>query len=811
MSPLLAKSYNTKKYPHHPPDYALLTQHSRDVAEACRALAKSIGEIALENLALTEIDREKFQEKLKANGWIQDLGKSSSHFQTMLSGASDSFQLVRHETVSGFLILHKNSPLRGWLSEKFSEQELLTIVWAAMGHHRKFSEETKPNEKTSIPLSVHVSHDDFQAILREMAHDLDLSAPPQIKSDLRIEIKRDNSPDIAARRELTALQDDFDIEAESFDDDFQKRELALLKGLGIAADVAASAIAKRKITSYSLGDFVNESLKVGLTNDNLDKIISKSTDNSDFKGFHEFQEKVAASQDYLTFARAGCGSGKSLAAYLWAQNWCKKFADEGRTNFRIFFCLPTTGTTTEHFKDYALESGITPELIDLTHSRSKVDLQNIAETAEQEEIQEDSDSPARDVLKAERDKIEALKLWDTPLSVTTADTVLGLMANSRRSLISLPAIMCGAIVFDEIHAFDEQLFGHLLVFLKNLPRLPVLLMTASLPEQRIRAIEAVRSDKIHYVSGDKRLEELKRYQIREVSDTQDIWREIESCLSNNGKVLWIRNRVDWANDTYKDCREYYRKNFSGASVNVYHSRLKYKHRSKRHGRVISDFKRDNAPTILVATQVAEMSLDLSADLLITDIAPIPSLIQRMGRLNRKLKPEDAPNTKPALICHLPNDDEDFKPYEKEQLEAAWKWVTELKKYGDELNQKDLANAFSDFDDTAIFDIEEAERRAVFFSGLWQTRPGMTRGAGYTISVILEADRDEWRRDANNKKFKEPDSDWLREHEVSIPIKTEVLAWEKFGGLRVAPRAAVEYDYDENTGEGTGAKWRKQSK
>lgn len=807
MNPLLAKSYNKEKYSNRPPDYALLTQHSRDVAEACRALAESVGKTALSNLALTDVDYEKFREKLKATGWIQDLGKSSSHFQTMLSGASDSFQLVRHETISGFLMLHESSPLQGWLSEKFSEQEILAIIWAAMGHHRKFSKETKPEEKSSMALKVYISHDNFQTILREMAHDLGLSIPPQIKRDLTIEMKRDNSPDIAARRELTVLQDDFDIEAEDFDDDFQKRELALLKGLGIAADVAASAIAKKELINYSLADFVNESLKVGLTNDNLDKIISKSTDSPDFKGFHCFQEEVGASQNYLTFARAGCGSGKSLAAYLWAQNWCKKFADEGRTNFRFFFCLPTTGTTTEHFKDYALESGITSELLDLTHSRSKVDLQNIAETAEQEEIQENSDNPARDILKAERDKIESLKLWDTPLSITTADTILGLMANSRRALVSLPAIMCGAIVFDEIHAFDEQLFGHLLVFLKNFPRLPVLLMTASLPEQRIRAIETVRSDKIHLISGDERLENLRRYRVRKVSETDSVWCEIESCLADNGKVLWIRNRVDWANDTYECCREYCRENFSGAAVNVYHSRLKYKHRSKRHERVISDFKCENTPTILVATQVAEMSLDLSADLLITDIAPIPSLIQRMGRLNRRLKPEDEPNIKPALICHLPDDEKDFKPYEKDQLEAAWKWVEELRKYGDELNQKDLANAFSAFDNTATFDIEEAENRAVFFSGLWQTRPAMTRGAGYTISVILQNDCDEWLRDEKNKKLKEPDSDWLREHEVAIPIKTEVLTWEKFGGLRVAPCEEIEYDYDENTREGTGAKWR----
>ena len=42
----------------------------------------------------------------------------------------------------------------------------------------------------------------------------------------------------------------------------------------------------------------------------------------------------------------------------------------------------------------------------------------------------------------------------------------------------------------------------------------------------------------------------------------------------------------------------------------------------------------------VCSQVAEMSLDLSADLLVTDLAPAPALIQRLGRLNRRAEDGD---------------------------------------------------------------------------------------------------------------------------------------------------------------------------
>jgi CRISPR-associated endonuclease/helicase Cas3 len=799
MKYLLAKSYNAKIYPDVPPDYALLSQHSRDVASACAAIADEVGKIALTNSGLDDKDFDSFREELKANGWIQDLGKANSHFQEMVSGKLEGCQLLRHETISGLLVFAEKLPIQKLLSEKFSEMTLLRIVWAAMGHHRKFDNETQA--KQALRLQVFLSCPDFKTILEEMRQDLGLSKSINFDKDVTITESYREDCDFNAHDELRKLQDFFDDNKHLFTDVYQKRRLALTKGLGIAADVAASAIAKKEKSAqkYSLPTFIQESFRVGLKPNDFLSITGKVTP-------YPFQQNVGNSSGYLTFAQAGCGSGKSLAAYLWAQNWCRRFTEEGRTNFRLFFCLPTTGTTTEQFKDYALESGIPPEMLSLTHSRASVDLQTIAQTDPQEEAGENSKNPAQDVLRAEQDKIESLALWNTPLVVTTSDTVLGLMANARRSIYSLPAIMCGAIVFDEVHAFDDQMFGHLLVFLKNFPKLPILLMTASLPEKKLEAIKKVRSDFTaeNCIEGDKDFAELERYKIQEVFDENEIWQAVEECVANNGKVLWVRNQVDWANDIYKKCLT----GFVGINVNVYHSRLKYEHRSERHRRVIDDFKRETSAAILVATQVAEMSLDLSADLLITDIAPIPSLIQRMGRLNRRLNPKTEKHlrkVKPALVNLLPEDEQNSLPYEIEELKTAREWISKLRKdYGDSLSQKDLADCFAEFSDEREFDIQKAEERAVFFSGLWQTRPGMTRGEGYTISVILEDDCAAWKQ---KNGAKEPDRDWLRRHEVAVPIKNEIFKWEVFGGLRVAENEFIAYDYDEQTREGTGAKWR----
>lgn len=229
MTALLAKSYCRERYPDAPPDYALLTQHSRDVAEACDTLAREIGRLTLLNAGLSEDAFESFRLQLRANGWIQDLGKVSSHFQQMVSGSPQIKQLLRHETISGLLMFSDSLPFRKWLGERFADEVLLTCLWSAMGHHRKFDKLTKP--ELTLALTATVSHSDFKTILREMGEDLRLSSPPTLDHDLIIAQTHRDQCDIGAREALRDLQDDFLDAEELFIADSARRRLALIKGL----------------------------------------------------------------------------------------------------------------------------------------------------------------------------------------------------------------------------------------------------------------------------------------------------------------------------------------------------------------------------------------------------------------------------------------------------------------------------------------------------------------------------------------------------------------------------------------------------
>jgi CRISPR-associated endonuclease/helicase Cas3 len=834
---LLAKSYDKEKHKKGPPDYALLVQHTRDVANAGDELLDLMRVVVLQAAGLRPEEAEKLDEAVRLNTRIQDFGKANDQFQTMVRGSPEIAQLLRHETISGLIVTRPE--FQSWLEDRFAPEVLSLALWGAVGHHRKFSERHwRP--KLSERATVFLGHADFKKLLEEMGSDLRMRGLPDVLRDITIGTGQSATGDLDATSSVNAMLDRWELWAEDRDDPEFRKLVALIKAVGIAADICASAVVRDATPGKSdpVRGFVRRNLSEALTPDDFSQVIwhwaKDNIDECQHLTIPErpealppglvvrpFQQEVAASSSKLTLAEAGCGSGKSLAAYLWGRQWCHRWQEGGRLGFRFFFTLPTTGTTTEHFKDYALHAGIPDKLKTLCHSRAEVDLQFFAnETAPQEESEaegfdqagrvRDPSRQAARMLQAQRDKIESLNLWGTPLAIATADTVLGLMANARKPVYSFPAIMQSAIVFDEVHAYDEVLFGHLMVFLESFPGIPVLLMTASLPEARRRAIEQIRPDLVR-VPGPHDLESAERYEPPRLFPSEDeVWRLVRECLTDpeRGKVLWIRNQVDWAVDTYRRCFDELPE--PRPFLGLYHSRFRYKDRVQVHRSVIDAFQSTAQPALLVATQVAEMSLNLSADLLVTDLASIPALIQRFGRLNRGSSPRSSPSGF-ALICNPPASKKkpgvrDYLPYTEDDLQQAEEWIRGLSHLSTRFGQKALVEKFSTFAPGRTVDLPTARRNAVFVSGLWQTYPATTRAEGTTISVILEEDHESFpKKRLRDIRFKRS---WIREHEVAVPIRPEIREWATFGEVPIAPAKHVHYGRidDDNPRERVGAQW-----
>jgi CRISPR-associated endonuclease/helicase Cas3 len=457
----------------------------------------------------------------------------------------------------------------------------------------------------------------------------------------------------------------------------------------------------------------------------------------------------------VTLVSAGCGSGKTTAAYLWAAR---------RANGRkLFFCYPTTGTATEGYAGYAFQDDIPSALI---HSRAEVDLQDVLGTPE------DDDRQLR---------IEALAAWDVPLVVCTADTVLGLVQNNRAGLFALPAIANGGFVFDEVHAYDDRMFGALLRFIGAFRGAPLLLMTASLQAHRLEGVRRLCGESgqsFGIVEGPGDLEQIPRYRLVR-STLKAAWSEVARALVSGKRLLWVVNTVDRAVQLYQQVRDR-----GDWPVVAYHSRFRYADRVRKHKAVVDAFGSSRGPFLAITTQVCEVSLDLSADLLVTDLAPVPAMIQRLGRLNRFVAPEAPANPRSALVLTPPHP----APYEQSDLELAVQWLDRLGPGA--LSQADLATAWSAL--TAEDQCEAGGSAWLDGGPVSEQRP--LRELGATIPVVRSEDADAAGRD-RVEAVRSTIPMLLR------PVAREWPGWRRLGVARVAPAGRIAYSED------WGAAWQ----
>src|SRR5262249_33867896 len=155
---------------------------------------------------------------------------------------------------------------------------------------------------------------------------------------------------------------------------------------------------------------------------------------------------------------------------------------------------------------------------------------------------------------------------------------------------------------------------------------PLLLMTASLQAHRLDAVKRVCAESgpvFATVEGPGDLEQIPRYRLVRAT-LEAAWSEVVSALASGRRLLWVVNTVDRAMELYRQVRKR-----GDWPVVAYHSRFRYGDRVRKHKTVVDAFKGNQGPFLAITTQVCEVSLDLSADLLVTDLAPVPAMIQRL--------------------------------------------------------------------------------------------------------------------------------------------------------------------------------------
>jgi CRISPR-associated endonuclease/helicase Cas3 len=472
VSTLWAKS----RLKHSLVDPPTIAEHCREVRTAATVVWESIEAGLAQNLGVEpKALRTNLRSMLLMAALLHDIGKANSAFQALVHPLRRSDlkrQPVRHEILSA-IFLTDPSLVGRWFTESLGQDELWVLAWAIGGHHlqlreRNDQDKEDPNYRTANTekeITLHFHHAQIKELVCEVVANLracgrevaDPESPPEETLSTL-----DDDPDGLATRVQRLVRESRRAWRRMGRDDAIRTRLALLKALLIAADVAGSALASE---GESVEQWVPKALGNRLLPSDLKPVIREGLNG---KRSRPFQRRVAASERPATVVMAGCGNGKTTAAYMWAQKWAR-----GR---KLFFTYPTTGTASAGFEDYLLDQSHFART--LIHGRSWVDLQAMQGSPEDDQF----DGPQR---------LESLAAWSQQVIACTVDTVLGLIQNQRRPLFSFPAIACGAFVFDEIHSYDQRLFGELLTFLRIFPGAPALLMSASIPPNRLAACGSV--------------------------------------------------------------------------------------------------------------------------------------------------------------------------------------------------------------------------------------------------------------------------------------------------------------------------------
>lgn len=125
-------------------------------------------------------------------------------------------------------------------------------------------------------------------------------------------------------------------------------------------------------------------------------------------------------------------------------------------------------------------------------------------------------------------------------------------------------------------------------------------------------------------------------------DLSELADRLEHDLTDGGCALVVRNTVGRVLKT----AQFLRSRFGVDEVTVAHARFVDLDRARKDADLLRRFgpPEDSAggrpvKHIVVASQVAEQSLDIDFDLLVTDLCPSDLLLQRMGRLHRHVRGE----------------------------------------------------------------------------------------------------------------------------------------------------------------------------
>ena len=327
------------------------------------------------------------------------------------------------------------------------------------------------------------------------------------------------------------------------------------------------------------------------------------------------------------------------------------------------------------------------------------------------------------------------------------------------------------VILDEVHTYSGISQGLVLKLVEVLVHLGCRLHvgTATMPTALYQGVLELLGGAEHTHQQRLTDEELGKYDRHEIvkeSDFDAAFHHIPKALDSGQKVLLISNTVAGARQRYQQIKDWLKAEQRTIPILLLHSRFRRGDRFKleklligkdEDGNPTGTFNTANGPCIVVSTQVVEVSVDISFDLMVTDCAPLDALIQRFGRINRKRNAQTMGTTKPIIVLAPPDerradgtpDDTANKkaarPYEYDVLRRSFVALP----VGD-LHERKLQSYLDEVYPQVIpLDVTTA---TIFINGVWDIEKLLNRRGSLvdllsidSVPCILDTDQEAYRR------------------------------------------------------------------
>lgn len=378
----------------------------------------------------------------------------------------------------------------------------------------------------------------------------------------------------------------------------------------------------------------------------------------------------------IILVEAPMGEGKTEAAFYAHLELQRRFGHRG-----LYVALPTKATGNAMFSrtlKFLRDQGVNRKLdLQLLHGATLLNdaFQNLHLTGVHDET-------TGGEIRAGEWFTHKKRALLSEYGVGTVDQALLPILPVRHNFVRLWGLANRVVVFDEIHAYDAYtgtLLVHLLRWLLALGSSIILLSATLPPSIRRKLADVVNASlppqEVEYprlsvfqpgivTQKHFKADPLRRLTIKLQGVSPDlpaIRLALEENMVDGGMGLALVNTVQRAQELYRSFPggepiEYSGQRVGkrlddGTEIYLFHARFPADRRQQREDRALAIFGVDGkreGRKILIATQVAEQSLDLDFDLMVTDLAPIDLVLQRAGRLWRH-KRESRPVAEPILF------------------------------------------------------------------------------------------------------------------------------------------------------------------